>query len=232
MGRRRSLDASRERFFARPRDALSLGAALLVVVGLVAVLIPTGPLAIDQRWADAMRAIQTPGLRSLAHIFDALGRGLGLALSLTLFALMLVIARRWFALLVSSIAEGLAALGSSVLKALIGRERPPDGTVHTVTSSFPSGHTTYAATTCVALVLVFTAPGPRRRWWWALATLGIAGMAWSRTYLDVHWLSDVVAGALLGIGVALVVFGLSQLSRFAVPWSSRRSRSGRRPPPP
>ncbi len=38
-------------------------------------------------------------------------------------------------------------------------------------------------------------------------------MAWSRTYLQVHWLSDVVAGAALGIGVALVVFGAAQWRR-------------------
>jgi membrane-associated phospholipid phosphatase len=31
-------------------------------------------------------------------------------------------------------------------------------------------------------------------------------MAWSRTYLQVHWLSDVAGGSMLGIGVALVVF--------------------------
>jgi undecaprenyl-diphosphatase len=35
-------------------------------------------------------------------------------------------------------------------------------------------------------------------------------MAWSRTYLEVHWLSDVVAGALLGSGVALLVFAAAQ----------------------
>ncbi len=43
-----------------------------------------------------------------------------------------------------------------------------------------------------------------------LAGLGIAGMAWSRTYLQVHWLSDVTAGAMLGVGVALLVFGAVQ----------------------
>jgi undecaprenyl-diphosphatase len=46
-----------------------------------------------------------------------------------------------------------------------------------------------------------------------LAAAGIAGMAWSRTYLQVHWLSDVVAGAALGVGVALLGFGVAQLTR-------------------
>ena len=36
-------------------------------------------------------------------------------------------------------------------------------------------------------------------------------MAWSRTYLQVHWLLDVLAGSLLGAGVALVVFAALQL---------------------
>jgi undecaprenyl-diphosphatase len=55
-------------------------------------------------------------------------------------------------------------------------------------------------------------------WWWTLAALGIVGMAWSRTYLQVHWLSDVVAGSLLGIGIALLVLGGAQW------WSERRQQ--------
>ena len=46
-------------------------------------------------------------------------------------------------------------------------------------------------------------------------------MAWSRTYLQVHWLLDVVAGSLLGAGVALVVFAALQL----LLGETRRTRS-------
>ena len=68
--------------------------------------------------------------------------------------------------------------------------------------------------TCIALVLLFTSP-PRRTRWWLLAALGIAGMAWSRTYLHVHWLSDVIGGVLLGTGIALTTFAAAQMSRDA-----------------
>ena len=59
-------------------------------------------------------------------------------------------------------------------------------------------------------VLLFTTPGTHRRWWWALASLGVVGMAWSRTYLQVHWLTDVIAGALLGSSISLLVFAIAQ----------------------
>jgi undecaprenyl-diphosphatase len=114
-------------------------------------------------------------------------------------------------LLAYTVTEGLAPLFSSAAKALVDRPRPPDGLVHPTSASFPSGHATFGGATCVAAVLLFTKVDRRRRLWWWLATAGIAGMAWSRTFLQVHWLLDAVGGSLLGAGVALVVFAGLQL---------------------
>jgi undecaprenyl-diphosphatase len=194
--------------------------ALLLVVALTAVVVPHGPLAVDRRWSEAMQDLQTPLLKDLALVFNALGRGLGRALSLAAVGVVLVVARRWLALVAFALVESLTSLSSAVLKALVGRQRPPDGLVHPIGSSFPSGHAAYAGATCVALVLLFTSLGPRRRLWWLLAALGIVGMSWSRTYLQVHWLSDVVGGSLLGIGISLLVFGGAQW------WGERRSTRG------
>ena len=199
-----------ERFFARPQRATAAGLVLVAAVLVASVLIPAEPLAVDRRWLRAMRSGRTAFLHDLARVFDALGHGAGIVVVLGLLGLVLVFQRRWFALLVAAGAEGLAALASAILKAVVGRERPRTGAVETATTSFPSGHTTYAAVTCVAAVLLFSKPGPRRRLWWALAVLGTVAMAWSRTYLQVHWLSDVLAGALLGTGAALLVFGAAQ----------------------
>jgi membrane-associated phospholipid phosphatase len=202
--------ARHEHFFLRPQRALSLGAGFLSLFIVLALLVPAQPFAVEQHWAEWMRDIQTPFLEHVALIFNYLGRGLGRALVIAGIGIVLIVARRWWALLAYAVTESLAPLFSSVVKALVDRPRPPDGLVHPAGASFPSGHATFAGATFVAAVLLFTRVERRRRWWW-LATAGIAGMAWSRTYLQVHWLLDVVAGSLLGAGVALVVFAAVQL---------------------
>ncbi len=193
------------------------------MAGLAAIFVPAGPLAIDSRWSEAMTDIRTPALDHLARVFDALGHGLARALTLAAVGIVLLVMRRWLALVTFAVAEALAPLCSSLLKAAVDRPRPPNGLVHPIGASFPSGHATYAGATAVALVLLFTAPGPRRAWWWAAAGLVIAGMAWSRTYLQAHWLSDVVAGSLLGIGMSLLVFGAAQ---WLAAWRRMRQPAG------
>ena len=188
-----------------------MGTALLGVVVVMALVVPAEPLDIDQRWSDAMTSIRTSFLTDVALVFNWLGRSVGWALSVAAVAVVLIARRRWLALLAFGVTEALASLSSTLLKLLVGRPRPSGGLVDPVGSSFPSGHAAYAAATCVAVVLLFTAPEPRRRWWWALAALGVIGMAWSRTYLQVHWLSDVIGGSVLGVGVALTVFAGAQL---------------------
>ena len=203
--------ARHERFFLRPQRALWVGSGFLALFVVAALLVPAQPLAIEQHWAGWMREIQTALLEHVALIFNYLGRGIGRALVLAGIGIVLIVARRWWALLAYAVTEALAPLLSSVVKALVDRPRPPDGLVHPAGASFPSGHATFAGATCVAAVLLFTKVDGRRRLWWGLAAAGIAGMAWSRTYLQVHWLLDVVAGSLLGAGVALVVFAALQL---------------------
>jgi membrane-associated phospholipid phosphatase len=202
--------ASGESFLAHPARALWGASGMLAIVVLIAVLVPAGPLGLDRSWSEAMHDLEAPLLTNLALVFNWLGRGVGRAIALTLFGLLLLRQRRWLALGALAVAESLAPLLSTLLKVLVGRARPPDGLVHPVGPSFPSGHATYAGATCVALVLLFTTPNTHRRWWWALAGLGVVGMAWSRTYLQVHWLTDVIAGALLGSGVSLLVFAIAQ----------------------
>jgi undecaprenyl-diphosphatase len=99
------------------------------------------------------------------------------------------------------------ALGvQTAVKDLIARPRPalPDPVAHAGGFSFPSGHTTGTAVLCAAL-LVLALPTCRRRGpWIVLAGVAIAAVAASRVLLGVHYPSDVLGGAILGIACALI----------------------------
>ncbi len=158
-----------------------------------------------------MRDLETPFLTHVALVFNALGRGLWRALTLLVIGLVLFFARRWWALIAFAVAESLTPLIGDLFKAIVDRPRPPGQMLEAHGSSFPSGHASYAAATSIAIVLLFSRPGRRRRHLWVIAVVVTAAMAWSRTYLQVHWLSDVLAGAVLGLAVALVSFGGVQI---------------------
>ena len=202
---------SGEEFLGNPRRAVVWAIVLLAAVAVGATLIPAGPLTFDSQWSELMRDIETPLLTHLARIFNALGRGLWRALTLAAIGLVLLAARRWPALTAFSVSEAMTPLLGNVIKTIVDRPRPPGRMLEAHGSSFPSGHAAYASVTAVAVVLLFTHPGGRRLFPFALAATVVAGMAWSRTYLQVHWFSDVVGGATLGLAVALLTFGVTQI---------------------
>jgi undecaprenyl-diphosphatase len=117
--------------------------------------------------------------------------------------LLLAWRRHWLRLA----AFGLAVLSSEILigtvKAAVNRPRPPGSLIATSAAAFPSGHAIASAVTAVGLVLVLASPGPTRWRWEVRAVAFAAVMALSRVYLRAHWLSDTVAGGLLGAALAL-----------------------------
>ena len=117
---------------------------------------------------------------------------------------VLALRRRWLqaAAFLGAVVTSELCIGP--LKALTDRPRPPDPLVDTNSASFPSGHAIAASVTALGLVVVLVPPGRRRTRWTVAAALFAAAVAMSRTYLAAHWASDVVAGAAIGTGLALV----------------------------
>ncbi|MBL7955183.1 MAG: phosphatase PAP2 family protein [Flavobacteriales bacterium] len=106
------------------------------------------------------------------------------------------------------------ALIVNVLKHTIDRERPFE-TLDAVTKldvggggSFPSGHTgdAFAAAMIFSLLV--------RRWWVATPLfIWACAVGWTRMALGVHYPSDVLAGAFIGVSFALLTHWLSWVRR-------------------
>jgi membrane-associated phospholipid phosphatase len=103
---------------------------------------------------------------------------------------------------VAAILGGESLLVNQGIKRLFGRHRPPweqerpHNLRRPTTSSFPSGHASSAAV--AAIVLSEDDP------LWPLYVAIGATVAISRVYVKVHHPSDIVAGALVGAGIAVV----------------------------
>ena len=110
---------------------------------------------------------------------------------------------------------------SGALKNWVERNRPPLSNPEPgplvdlpATFSFPSGHATvsFACATVLALAV------PRhRRPLYALAAL----IAFSRVYVGVHYPFDVLAGAVLGVGIAIALRMLATALRRSAPGMRR-----------
>jgi membrane-associated phospholipid phosphatase len=206
--------------------ALSLALVALVVGGAV-----IGVLALLVRRSGTLRQIDASAAnwghdhatelstRLLQWVTD-IGSGAPLVLiviAVTAFELW----RRpsWYLVpfvLVVSLGDTLV---TDAIKGLVDRARPTLNPVAaTLGPSFPSGHSSSSAACYAALALILSRGRSARTR--ALITGGAVGIAVavaaSRVLLDVHWLSDVIAGLFLGwawFAVCAIAFG-GRLLRF------------------
>lgn len=115
------------------------------------------------------------------------------------------------------LASSLIAAGAITpfLKRVTERTRPEESTgtydYGKGGASYPSGHTTQA----FAIASVIASHYESR--WVKTAAYGLAGLVgWARIETDVHYVSDVVAGALIGTLVGRTVVRLNKKERFSV----------------
>ncbi len=158
---------------------------------LIAALLawPTQPL--DEAARAAAQAARRPWLEAPMHFASDGARPLLVAGAVVALAAGTV---GRAVLLETAVALVPVNIVTELLKRATFRARP-DGSRQRSNAAFPSSH----AANAFALALVLA-----RRWrrlWPAFVALALA-VAWSRVYLDRHWLSDVVAGAVLGAGLA------------------------------
>lgn len=187
------------------RWPLVSGIVAIVLVASLAAIIATRPgaaFSFDVEWMDEIVEHRSPGWEVPALVMNSLGGGIlgSYIIPVAIIVVLLLFRRRWAALYYTVAA--LVSVGlTQLIKELVGRSRPEDMLVHSDFGSFPSGHTANAATTMMAFAFIFPL-----LWVWIAGFLYTVAMALSRTYLGAHWISDTVGGAILGVGVAVIVW--------------------------
>lgn len=196
------------------RLTLACAAAFVVAVPFTALL-----ALVDTRWTPlrhlddaatkdaarfvlAHRALVDP-LRATSYIFHAW------VFRLIIAVLVIWLLRQGVRRLAAWAVTTLVAAGvlDVVLKVLIARPRPalPSPIAHAPGGSFPSGHALTAVVGTATIVLILL-PVIRGAWrvvaWAAAAVIGfVSGVC--RVLLGVHYVSDVVAGWLLGAAIVM-----------------------------
>ena len=216
------------RFDPEAATGLALSLALIVlasggiVLAVLAFLIrgADGGLGVDVRVSQWAADHATPFTTDVLDVFTDLGRpGTIVVLAVILGIVETVRTRsRWVVPFLVIVVGGNGIL-TTTIKHVADRVRPALNPIaETLGPSFPSGHSSWSAAFFAAAALLLARHHGRHA---RIALSGLAAglavaIAASRVLLDVHWLTDVIAGLALGwawFAVCAIAFG-GRLLRF------------------
>lgn len=194
--------------FARDVAVRALLPMLVLLAGNLGIGWAITRLGEGWRFEDALNAAlqagRTPTLDSVTRAASTLGNApSNIIFCVLVMGLIAWRTRQWWLAATLGVALVCEAIVHAVTSTVIDRPRPEVAHLDAAqpTASFPSGHV--GATLAQVLILLFLAH--QLRWRIAQAALWVLGMgfvfllAFSRLYLGMHHLSDVLVGVLNGV---------------------------------
>lgn len=193
-------------------------------------------LAFDSTIARDVQSIDFGPLTYAFGFYTAIGGPMGIAGEVAVFALVLLVNRAAWRLLV---AAALASAWYFLLVEIMFRARPavPDVlrvTEHPGASSYPSGHTILFIFYVVVLMLCVGYRYLPKTWipyGWALAAILVGIGAVSRVYSGAHWPSDVLGAALIAVAWLSLVVAVRWISDPVLAPRTRHAVAPARPLP-
>ncbi|CAN5258022.1 hypothetical protein BH11ACT3_BH11ACT3_21140 [soil metagenome] len=190
------------------------GAAVAIVSGLIAIVLclaggasivalGNGPLPLDTAWFEFSNSTRTEPILAVSLFLNDAGAQVivGVVVPVAVALLLAYRRRGWAALAVLFCGIASAPLVNAI-KSVLERPRPNHQLVDVTLSAYPSGHVANLTAVIVVIALIVG-----WRWLRVASVVLVAVMALSRTYLNVHWITDDLGALLLGAGLALVVWG-------------------------
>jgi membrane-associated phospholipid phosphatase len=192
------------------RQRVTRGVAVLLSAGVFIALLllvedKWGPLtATDAAARDDLHryALTHPVFVTVMRTASDVGSALGWQIMTGLMLIWLLWRRLWRLAVFAVVTVAGSSLLNTAMKLLVHRTRPvvSQPFVHEPGASFPSGHAQAAVVGFGVLVLLLL-PVLGRVWRWVVvsaAVLAVALIGFSRVALAAHYVSDVVAGFVLG----------------------------------
>ncbi|HHJ15445.1 MAG TPA: phosphatase PAP2 family protein [Gammaproteobacteria bacterium] len=162
---------------------------------------------IDQYLFHWLQTLRSPLGDRFLIVTTQIGDGVVLYSFTALLSLMLLLRRRWRAALHWVLTVGAVSLLTQALKYHTAVPRPPLPDNALMSYAFPSAHASVSVAV-FGFLAVILARELRKNWHWvpySIAVFLVVAIGFSRLYLGVHWLSDVLAGWSLGLAwVALM----------------------------
>jgi len=187
---------------------------LLVLASLALLIIPRHLAAdnsllgnLDLYLFHWLQGLRSPLGDRLLIVVTEIGDGWLLYSFTALLSLWLLARKRWRAALHWLISVACVGLLTEALKLYTAVERPPMLNSEQMSYAFPSAHASLSVAV-FGFLAVIVARELRSNWHWvpySTAVFMVVAIGFSRLYLGVHWLSDVLAGWSLGLAwVALM----------------------------
>ncbi len=184
------------------RAATMAALAVCAVVITLSVLGHTGVTVVDRPVLEWVIAHRNGTLTEFALAFSDFGGTAAMAALAAVACAALAGQRRWRSMLAVVAASAGAAVVVTVIKQLVGRNRPPvaDRLVTETNQAYPSGHSLgcLVVVGIVVVVAVHLRSPAARRTVYTIAAFFVAAVGVSRLYLGVHWPTDVLGGWSLG----------------------------------
>ena len=178
----------------------ALAACVAVAIALAHEVHEGQPIAADVAIMQAVHAHASPFLDALMRALTFMGGPIGVTTVTACAAAVLALRGERVAAIALVAGVIFASLLDTALKEVFERVRPqlwPHAPVPG--DSFPSGHAVTSIVVYGGIAALFGREMPRYAVAFAVAAGAlVAGIAFSRVYLGVHWPTDVVAGVAIG----------------------------------